>query len=401
VSAVNDAEAFVHDLCRRSFLSVWSAENPVGPKQGKELADALVVVGDDLVLISVKDRRITPSGDTDTDAARWYRYAVEGSVKQLRGAHRALDRMHAVARRDNPEVRLPLPPAGERRVHFVAVALGGEDLVPAVPEQHDFGLVHVFDRATFEVLLRELDTITDFLDYLRAKEEFLGRAHVVLDGGEWDLLAVYLRDGRTFPNGADALFLTDGLWQQVVSDPAWQRRKAADEISYAWDHLVEEFAGHLRGGTLLGDASSTQVEAGLRYMARERRFHRRLLGEGFVGFMRKAAAKQAQSRVVSSPSGVVYVFIAVPRTVSTDTRGALLSFYCAILRERHPDARAVVGVLTERPDGDWRHSFGLAVIDTPLTDELRALAEEGRGLGLLARQVEHGATIHEYPHGEE
>lgn len=401
MTAVNDAEEFVHSLCRRSFLSVWSIENPVGAKQGKELADVVVVVGDDVLLVSVKDRKITPSGDAETDAGRWYRYAVEGSVKQLRGANRALHRMSAVERRDNPEVQLPLPPPARRRVHFIAVALGGEDLVPAVPEQHDFGIVHVFDGVTFEVLLHELDTITDVVAYLRAKEEFLSRANVVLEDSERDLLAVYLREGRTFPKDLNGLYLTSGLWDQLVAEDAFQRRKDADKVSYVWDQLIEEFAGHLRGGTLLGDAPPPQVEFGLRYMVRESRFHRRFLGEAFVTFMQKAAENKTRSRVVPSPSDVVYLFMAVSRQEGQEIREARLSMCCAMLREQHPEAVAVVGVLTERPDGDWRHSFMLGLVDGPVTDEIREEAEEGRRCGLLKTQVPLRKTFQEYPGGGE
>lgn len=102
MGAVNEAEEYVHELCRSSFLSLWTIENPIGPKKGKELSDALAVVGADIVVISVKERNVKPSGDAEVDAGRWYRDAVEGSVKQLRGASRALGRMTEVRRTDNP-----------------------------------------------------------------------------------------------------------------------------------------------------------------------------------------------------------------------------------------------------------------------------------------------------------
>lgn len=124
--AVNESEAFVHDLCRRSFLSLWSVENPEGTKKGEELADAIVVVGSDVLVFSVKECRIKTTGDDDVDVARWLRKAVEGSVKQLRGAANALRRMDVVRLPENSNVVFPLAALANRRFHFVAVALGAD-----------------------------------------------------------------------------------------------------------------------------------------------------------------------------------------------------------------------------------------------------------------------------------
>jgi len=55
--------------------------------------------------------------------------------------------------------------------------------------------------------------------------------------------------------------------------------------------------------------------------------------------------------------------------------------------ERHSEAPAVVGIMTERPDGDWRMSLALMTLEPAVTDEIRAYAEEARSIGILARQV--------------
>lgn len=260
--------------------------------------------------------------------------------------------------------------------------------------------MHVFDRATVATLMSELDTVTDFVAYLGAKEEFLGRAQVLLEGEEWDLLAVYLREDRKFPSEASVLHLTAGLWDQVLTEPEFQRRKAADQISYAWDNLIEQFAGHATGGTLLGNAPLEHTERGLRYMVLEKRFHRRLLGEAFIGFLHKAANGTAGSRTVSSPSGVVYVFVVCPRSFSPDERGYLLRAYCAILLDDNPAAQAVVGILTERPDDEWGASYLMMLYENPITDEVREYAADGRDMGVLRRQVQHPFHAKEFPDAE-
>lgn len=277
------------------------------------------------------------------------------------------------------------------------MALGGDERLSPGPEQHDFGFVHVFDRRSVDVLLGQLDTITDFVSYLRAKEAFLGNTQVILEGDECDLLAMYLRDGRSFPEEPDLLWLTEGLWDQVLSEPVFQRRKEADELSYAWDHLIEEFAGHMRGGTLLGNAPQDHSQRGLRYMVGENRFHRRLLGGAFIDFLRKAREGRTRSRVVPSPSGVVYVFVVCGRSWSPEDRGYELRGYCSILLEDHPQAPAVVGIMTEKPDGDPRVSFAMVFMENPISDEIRGYAADARKAGILGRQVRYEHHSREYP----
>lgn len=57
------------------------------------------------------------------------------------------------------------------------------------PEQ---GYVHVLDDVTFKILLKTLDTITDFVDYLERKERFITSGNLISAAGEEDLLAHYL-----------------------------------------------------------------------------------------------------------------------------------------------------------------------------------------------------------------
>jgi len=57
----NESEQLVYDICKKSFLSIWSYANPFG-KDSKELCDTLIVCDSDIIIISGKDIRITDSG---------------------------------------------------------------------------------------------------------------------------------------------------------------------------------------------------------------------------------------------------------------------------------------------------------------------------------------------------
>jgi hypothetical protein len=111
---MNLAEAFVANISRRTFLSLWSYPNPIG-KGRKELFDLLVVCDPCIFIFSVKHIIITPSGDNSLDAARWKKRAVEESVKQLYGAERFINRTKEIIACDG-KTSISLPQKDDSRI---------------------------------------------------------------------------------------------------------------------------------------------------------------------------------------------------------------------------------------------------------------------------------------------
>ena len=52
--------------------------------------------------------------------------------------------------------------------------------------------VHVFDDVTLDIVMQELDTVTDFSEYLDKKSAFFRSGHLVEAEGEEDVLSYYL-----------------------------------------------------------------------------------------------------------------------------------------------------------------------------------------------------------------
>ena len=121
---LNETERLVFELCTKSFLSLWSYANPQGKTTGKELCDILVVCEPDIIIFSVKEVAFAEEGDDKVNQARWFKRAIEDSVKQIYGAERWLSSASHVIWKDGTR-GLSLPEASGRRVHRVAVALGG------------------------------------------------------------------------------------------------------------------------------------------------------------------------------------------------------------------------------------------------------------------------------------
>jgi len=354
----NKAEEFVFNVCKNTFLSLWSYANPLG-KDGKELCDILVVCEPDIIIFSVKEIEVTDGVDVLTSWKRWNRRAIEESAKQAYGAERWLKSAPHVIK-SNGTPGLNLPDEKDQIIHRVVVALGGKDKVPIAYGDFGKGFVHVLDEISFSIVLQELDTVTDLIEYLSAKEKFYmsGKKTPVL-AGEENLLAFYLHSGREFPSNVDNVMLNGNLWEALIKKPDYRRKKEADEISYAWDAIIEDISKHVLKGTLEYSNTPDQGEQILRVMAKENRTYRRILGKHFVEFIDLSAQNKLQARMLPSPSGIIYVILALPHSIDREYRRAELGMRCFIARGLNKDNKTIIGIATEKYKPGHGHSFDL------------------------------------------
>jgi len=358
--AVTPSEQFVYDLTKKTCLSLWSYVNPRGKAANKELCDVLVVCDPHVVVISVKDIKLGDSGNIEVDWGRWERKAIDDSVKQIGGAVRWLEQADHVIRKDGTK-GLPLPPRERRVYHLIGVALGGSRQVPfSCPSTRDNRFVHVLDEQSCNLLLRELNTITDFTQYLSDKETFLQVGRTVVTGGEEDLLARYLHQGRTFPE-ADLLLVEDGIWDTFTQRPEYQEKLKADRSSLLWDRIIETFAEDVLGGYLEFGPSLSDSEFALRFLARETRFSRRFLGGALIEFLESSRRGKTRARCIPSPSlqTVGYVFLTCKYGITRQDRVIELSGCCVASIPQFPQTSTIVGIATETPGSSPRPGFSL------------------------------------------
>ena len=401
--AVNKSEQFVFDVCRKSFLSLWSYVNPQGRSPDRELCDILIVFDPHVLVISVKDIGLGDSGDTEVDHGRWKRKAVDASVNQIKGAIRWLDQADCVIKKDGSK-GLPLPPLGTRIYHRIAVACGGRRQVPiSSPNEHDEPHVHVFDERSFFLLLRHLDTIGDFVEYLDATERLLKRTSVVMEDGEENLLALYLHGGRAFPEGPTFAYLHGDLWDGLAKKPEFIEKMELDKVSYVWDRHIELLcAGGFMGENWRGP-SMTEAEQAVRVMAREDRFGRRMLGRSFLEFIELSKAGRVRSRLAAPPSGVKYVFFAYDEDSHPEDRRKELVARCFASLCRFPDASTVVGlsmnVPGKRPVGGFTYDLVLLQrIQATWPEEFMPAAKRARDdLGYFKKPEVRNSHEDEYP----
>jgi len=396
----NRAEEFAFNICKNTFLSLWSYANPQGKKE-KELCDILVVCEENIIIFSVKEIKLTESSDVTTDWERWNRRAVEESSKQIYGAERWIKNSPYAIRSDGKR-GLPLPEAKDQIIYRIAVALGGENKVPMFYGDLGKGFVHVFDETSFILTLQELDTISDFIDYLSAKEElYTSFTRTPLLAGEENLLALYLSEGRKFPTNFDSLLIVNNIWESFVLNPSYINKEKADVDSYVWDRLIEHFCKNALNNNL-EFVTLNQTERALRILAKENRFSRRILGKAFNNFLE--SSKKIESRMVKSPSGVVYVFLALPHGEDREFRKATLGNLCFVARGINQGSDTVVGIATEQYEKGKGFSLDLYCLHLPVWEKGHQVSFESiqKDLKYFKKPVKTEISEDEYPsHNEE
>ncbi|MGF6774927.1 hypothetical protein [Paraburkholderia sp. GAS334] len=458
---VNASERLLMRLCRRSFLSLWSFANlhtdedmRDGRGSSKEFADVLVVFGNDVIIFS--DKHVPFQDDKPLDVAwkRWYRRAVDASVRQLYGAMNWLKRYPERIFLDS-KCQRPLPVAipgiENARFHLIAVTRGSFDAcsryfhgsrgtlqIRTDVHGQDHGdnpftvglvapgktFVHVLDEFALEVVLREMDTASDFISYLRDRETFLTSNIRVVAAGEEQLVASYLQNGNELGRGflppsakdksLDIAIFDESHFDGLIRRPEYIAKKRLDRPSYEWDRLIEQFI-QLGDPALVAPPGHAQenheTEEALRVIASESRFQRRILIDVIRGLLLRAREEDGRAaRLFTTEQNPerVYVFLSVPKRGHETYeeyrryRMAVLHAYCRCAKLKCPDGKLFIGIALDHPNKDYPGAsedlFVYECID--LDDETRTELEHFRAeLGILADSSElKRMRASEYPY---
>lgn len=370
-----------------------------------------MVCGDHVLIFS--DKSVAWPGGEDVRLAwsRWYKRAIQTSVDQIRGAERWMaqhpERIF-LDRGCQNRLPLPLPPLERRKVHGIVVANGATHacrrhfgdgrgsmmIIPAIQgEAHYCGdrvelfaigdvdpngsFVHVFDEAGLDVVMAELDTITDLTTYLAKKESLIRSGRLVSAAGEEELVAEFMvrmnaQGEHDFakPDGSawgenDRVTYGRGAYAALTTNPQYIAKKDADRVSYVWDHLITQFTNHMLAGTsLVPDGHTTEIalqEPAVRQMALLSRFDRRSHGAGVLEALEEGQKTDKFMRAFipggnhpRADTGFFVVTVKVPpielpggyqqyRTVRT----RILETYALTLLRKNPHFRRIVGMATE------------------------------------------------------
>ncbi|CAL8475589.1 YecA family protein [Caballeronia sp. S22] len=263
--------------------------------------------------------------------------------------------------------------------------------------------VHVLDSHNMPIVLRELDTVSDFAAYLDEKVRAAAAFDYLSYCGEEDLLGHYLvnYDSATKrhvigPKGKDGgrskvngVMIGEGQWRDFVQTGVYQNTRKEDGISYFWDRLIQRTCQNSLEGTLGGNSNIARGESAIYEMVKEPRFMRRgLSAKMLTAVERFPDAGSFTRQVTFLPSftpnfGYVLLQLRVPEEIRTtadfrEKRQALLEIACGAAKNKFPNLVKVIGIGIEAPkfsDGTVAEDFILMPCGT-WTDERKTHYEE-------------------------
>ena len=405
-----DSERYLLRLARRSFLSLWSYSNifrnqtdgSVNNSNGKEICNLLVIFGRKIIIFSDKNCQFPEGIDISIAWKRWFKKSILASARQIHGAERWITNYPERIFLD-PEckIRFPivLPNLNEIEFHRVIVVhsisehskryfgsgngslLYSTDLLDNSQTEgnsmpfcvgdidKEKGYVHILDDFALDAIMSNLDTISDFVRYLEKKEKFMRSGVSVSAAGEEELLAYYLShinsDGEhdfIIDSKYNGIYFDQGIWKSYSVNPQRMRKIQADDISYLWDDLIEEFSKHaIQNTQYYATTPGIQgSEPALRIMASLDRFKRRNYARALSEFIHKYRGHEKITRTVLPPNneGVAFIFLMLgnPFQKSYESyrrvRRILLEIYCEGLKVRYPTLKDIVGIAF---DSNWEN----------------------------------------------
>jgi hypothetical protein len=429
---VTATERLLAEFCERSFLKLWSYPNP-HKDDGHELCDLLAVFGDTVFIFFDRENELPeiPESDPQVLWDRWKRNVIDRQVRTAHGAERYIRSGRPIFRDAKRELPFPLFFDKDKAViHKIIVAHGAKKACERASPQNVFGSlavtyketdggsthpflieisrhkpVHVLDSHNMPIVMRELDTVSDFSAYLDEKVRATAAFDYLSYCGEEDLLAHYLvnYDAATNrhvigPKGKDSgefngVMIGEGEWRDFVQTGVYQNTKKEDRISYFWDELIQRTCQNSLEGTLGGNSNIARGESAIYEMVKEPRFMRRVLSSMMLNAVERFPDTGSFTRQVTFlPSfepnvGYVLLQTRVPEELHAaadfrEKRQTLLEIACGAAKNKFPNLVRVIGIGIEAPKfsgGTVAEDFILMPCETWPDDRKTYYEELNRG----------------------
>lgn len=375
------SEKYVSQLCQKSFLPFWSFPNPIG-KKGKELCDVFVVCDNTIIIISVKDITVSQHEDEIIKYERWVKKAIIDSTDQIYGAERFLKTVDVVYSK-NKKSKIKLPKRELRIIHRIAVAFGSNDNFPLPTGDFGKGVVHVFDEKSTYTILNELDTITDFTNYLVAKEKFVANKNINIPT-ESDFLALYFQTGFEIDRPLDVISSHNGLWENYTQSDEYIRWQEKITISYIWDFFITQlYDFHISSSTL--DKRRNELEDAIRAINLEPRVNRIELGR----ILNDAIEKKVNARILKPLHSSNHSYVFMPLTEKNwKGKEKELELRCIVARFENPNTEKIIGIsIGHNSKGESVFDIFSMVIPEMNEDFIKHVKEIKKELGYFKKPV--------------
>lgn len=449
----NASEGKLINLADNAFLGLWSYANIHSDegysknKTGKEVCDLLVVFGDNVIIFSDKSIKFNEDKDISIAWKRWFRGSVIDSSRQLYGAEKFIkENPHRIYIDKDCKVKFPVKINKTSRFHLVAVT----DNISAPAKKYFDSLskgssatlvnafiydakeclnnifcvgdlypnktfIHVLDELSLTLLLTELNTATDFIGYLIAKEKAVREQRLVISLGEEEILASYLLGDKKIISDdilreQGLVSIPEGEWVHYTKSFQYQHAIAIKKGSIFWDDLIENCSKSILAANVgfFGDQPFSMHEAAIREVAKESRSSRYYLSKLFKEKMDSVPSHIMSFMLVESPdeSGKFYLLLLVPQKDEIDYltyrehRVALINMYFPIAFARHKKIKKIIAIATE-PKNNSGRSEDIIYIHFPKPmprDERAEILKAARDINVMSDFVpwKQSATIKHY-----
>ncbi|MFV5689073.1 hypothetical protein ACM55M_10665 [Flavobacterium sp. ZT3R25] len=364
--------------------------------------------------------------------SRYFKRTIDKAVKQIHGAERKLFSNERDIYLKHPNKQLErFPKEKIDNIHRIIVNLGeGVKFYPFSQETKGKNFVSLFDKDAFETIVNELDTIPDFIEYLKKRELLFAdktvtvlpgeendfpietatqffeyeqeqpsrvdKMSILISGTEHDLLGNYLKNERTFPEDIkskeyNGMFIQlDGNWEDFKSNKQVVLKKKLDKNSYFLDELVKR--------EVLSKSNPDSEELAIAILSFNR-FNRRIISNNFLEFFDSYKDTKglhfARRYADFDGIGVVFAFYTQEMTeemVKTFLSLAMDSF-CVFSKY---ESKKMILIATTTEFKQFRIGLMKDIEPFPKEMELQIL-EDVKLLGWFTNHTETNFTDLEYP----
>ena len=388
----NIGEEFVNEIAYRSFLDYWcypSPEDEYGDK--KEICDLLILFGDSLIIISVKNYEFKDF------YSRYFRRTIDKAVKQIYGAERKLLNSERDIFIKHPKREIErFPKEKVANIHRVIVNLGDgvrfypfnkatkDDKVTILPgDEDDF----------------PLDTAKQFFEYAEQNFNPNEKQSILVSGTEHDILASYLMNERSFPEYIQSkeyngMFVQlDGNWTDYNQRNQVKAKRDLDKNSYFLDELVKR--------EVLTNHNENSVELATAILSFNR-FNRRVISKNFLQFY--DAYKDAKGNFLArryadfDGVGIVFAFypMEMPQEMVNTLLGIALDSFCVYSNYK---SKTMILIATTNEFKQFKMGLMKDIVPFPKEQE-EQIRKDVELLGWFTNHQEFNVTEKEYPDEE-
>ncbi|HBN05650.1 MAG TPA: hypothetical protein DD434_07650 [Bacteroidales bacterium] len=426
----NIGEEFVNEIAYNSFFEFWCYANPkdeYGDK--KEICDLLIKFNDNLIIISVKNYEFKNL------YSRYFTKTIEKAVNQIYGAERKLLNSNRDIFIKHPKREVErFPKERIKNIYRVIVNLGeGVRFYPFNKDTQDEKFITILDKEAFQTIVQELDTIPDFLEYLKRREELFidktvtilpgdendfsenttkqffeysqkqfnpfERQNILISGTEHDLLATYLKNERHFPDyfyskKDNAIFVQlDGNWAEFNQSNQVKLKKEHDKNSYFLDQLVKN--------EVLNNVNENSIELATAIMSFNR-FNRRVISNNFLQFFdtyKNLKGNNFARRYADiEGTGIVFAFYSfeMPQEFVNYILDIIIDSFCIYSNYK---SKSMILIATTNEFKQFKMCLIKDIVPFSKEKELQIKKDE-EFLGLFTNYQEFNITEKEYPDEE-